>query len=42
MIRIAAEADVPAMLELYAPYVKNTTITFEYDVPCRKEFTRRL
>ena len=42
MIRIATEADVPAMLALYAPYVLNTTITFEYDVPCRKEFMQRL
>jgi phosphinothricin acetyltransferase len=41
MIRIAREEDVPAMLELYAPYVLNTTITFEYDVPCRREFLQR-
>ena len=41
MIRVATEADIPAMLALYAPYVENTTITFEYDVPCRNEFTRR-
>ena len=41
MIRIAVEADVPAMLAIYAPYVENTTITFEYDVPCRREFIRR-
>ena len=25
MIRIATEADIPAMLEIYAPYVENTT-----------------
>ena len=31
MIRIAVEGDVPAILEIYAPYVENTTITFEYD-----------
>ena len=41
MIRIAVEADVPAILEIYAPYVENTTITFEYDVPCRREFMQR-
>ena len=41
MIRIATEADVPAILEIYAPYVKNTTITFEYDVPGREEFLER-
>ena len=41
MIRIAVEWDVPAILEIYAPYVENTTITFEYDVPGREEFIQR-
>ena len=41
MIRIAVEADVPEILAIYAPYIENTTITFEYDVPCRKEFLQR-
>ena len=41
MIRIALEADVPEILAIYAPYIENTTITFEYDVPCRREFMQR-
>ena len=41
MIRIATEADVPEILAIYAPYVENTTITFEYDVPCKREFMQR-
>lgn len=41
MIRIATEQDIPAMLEIYGPYVENTTVSFEYDVPCRREFTQR-
>lgn len=41
MIRIATEADVPAILEIYAPYVTETTITFEYDVPSEAEFLQR-
>ncbi|MGN0976417.1 MAG: GNAT family N-acetyltransferase [Faecousia sp.] len=41
MIRAACAADVPAILEIYAPYVLHSTATFEYDVPCRREFTRR-
>lgn len=41
MIRNAARGDVPAMLEIYAPYIINTTYTFEYTVPTREEFTRR-
>lgn len=42
MIRAADAADVPAMLEIYAPYVKNTCYTFEYEVPTVEEFTRRV
>ena len=41
MIRAATEADVPAMLDIYAPYILTTTITFEYDVPCRRTFLQR-
>ena len=41
MIRPAAEKDVPEILEIYAPYVENTTVTFEYDVPCRRSFLQR-
>lgn len=41
MLRIATEADIPAILEIYAPYVLNTTYTFEYDVPCLRSFTQR-
>ena len=41
MIRMATAADIPAMLEIYAPYVLNTTYTFEYTVPTQEEFTKR-
>ena len=41
MIRIAAKADIPAILDIYAPYILNTTATFEYTVPTREEFTAR-
>ena len=41
MIRIAKESDIPAMLAIYAPYVENTTVSFEYEVPTREEFSRR-
>ena len=41
MIRIATCDDVPQILEIYAPYILTTTATFEYDVPCKKEFTQR-
>ena len=41
MIRLAAHADLPAILAIYAPYVENTTYTFEYDVPTLESFTAR-
>ena len=33
MIRLARESDVEAMLAIYAPYVLETTVTFEYVPP---------
>lgn len=41
-IRVAAIADAKAMLEIYAWYVENTSLTFEYDVPSLKEFENRV
>ena len=41
MIRPATEKDIPEILEIYSPYVENTTVSFEYDVPCLKTFTQR-
>ena len=41
MIRIAEERDIPAILEIYAPYILTTTATFEYTVPSREEFLAR-
>ena len=41
MIRIATEADVPEILDIYAPYVQNTTYSFEYTVPTPEVFLAR-
>ena len=41
MIRPATEKDVPEILSIYAPYVENSTATFEYDVPCSRSFLQR-
>ena len=41
MIRMATEKDIPEILEIYAPYILNSTATFEYDVPCRRDFLQR-
>ena len=41
MIRIAARQDLPQMLEIYGPYVTNTTYSFEYTVPTLQTFEGR-
>ena len=41
MIRMATESDIPAILEIYAPYVENTAISFEYTVPATEAFADR-
>ena len=41
MIRVATQADVPEILNIYAPYIETTTVTFEYTVPSLEEFTER-
>jgi len=41
-IRPAVPADAAALLEIYAPYVEKTAITFEYEVPAAEEFARRI
>ena len=37
-IRTVRESDIPDLLAIYAPYVLNTAITFEYEVPSVEEF----
>lgn len=41
-IRVAEPADAEALLAVYAPYVTDTAITFEYEVPDAREFTGRI
>lgn len=41
-IRDAAPEDAARLLEIYAYYVKNTAITFEYAVPTLPEFKARI
>lgn len=41
-IRIATVNDAEKLLQIYAPYVEQTAITFEYDVPSVEEFTERI
>lgn len=41
-IEKATEADAAALLEIYAPYVADTAISFEYAVPSLEEFESRI
>ena len=41
-LRTARVSDAAALLAIYAPYVRETTITFEYDVPDEREFAARI
>ncbi len=40
--RDAAPEDAERILEIYGYYVKNTAITFEYEVPTLSEFQKRI
>lgn len=41
-IRTARPEDAQRLLEIYAPYVQGTAITFEYEVPSAEEFAGRI
>lgn len=41
-IRTAKPDDAEKLAEIYAPYVEQTAITFEYEAPNRDEFRRRI
>lgn len=41
-IRMAIPDDAERLLEIYTPYVKDTAITFEYEVPTIVEFQNRI
>lgn len=40
-IRAAKISDIPAMLSIYEPFVRNTAVSFEYTLPTQEEFLRR-
>lgn len=41
-LSVAAADDAAELLDIYAPYVEKTAITFEYDVPGIDEFQERI
>lgn len=42
IIRTARPEDAQVLSDIYAPYVKNTAITYEYEAPSPDEFRRRI
>ncbi|MGX7204639.1 N-acetyltransferase family protein [Enterococcus pingfangensis] len=41
-VRLATPADATALVAIYAPYVEETTITFDYDVPSAAAFVQNI
>lgn len=42
IIRNAVPQDAKALLKIYEPYVENTAISFECDIPSEEEFKKRI
>lgn len=41
-VRIASPSDAPALLDIYAPYIRNTAFTFETEIPTADQFRTRI
>ena len=41
-IRLVDKKDAEGILGIYAPYVRDTIISFEYDVPTLDAFSKRV
>jgi len=41
-IRHLVSADATAVLRIYAPFIENSAITFEYEIPAEDEFRERI
>ena len=41
-IRLAEKRDVPGILEIYAPFILDTAVTFEETVPDEESFWKRI
>jgi len=42
IIRLATEKDAAATLAVYAPYIRETAVTFDYEVPSQAEFATKI
>lgn len=41
-IRLASAADAAEILKIYAPFITDTAVSFEYEVPSSEEFAERI
>lgn len=41
-LRMAVPEDAEALLNIYGPYVRNTAVSYEYEVPTPEEFAARI
>ena len=41
-LRFAVPSDAEALVAIYAPYIRKTAITYEYEIPSAEEFARRI
>jgi phosphinothricin acetyltransferase len=41
-IRLVREEDVPGILDIYAPYILHTAVSFETEVPSKSAFWKRI
>jgi len=41
-IRLATTSDARGILDIYAPYIENTSFTFETEVPSESDFVKRI
>lgn len=42
ILRNATPSDAEQILNIYAPYVENTAVSFEYDIPSFSDFSKRI
>jgi L-amino acid N-acyltransferase YncA len=42
VLRLVTPTDAKAILDIYAPYIENTSFTFETEVPSVEEFSKRI
>jgi Sortase and related acyltransferases len=41
-IRLAERKDIPGILEIYSPYITDTSVTFEEEIPSEESFWKRM